>query len=87
MLELEFRKKALTDIQKLAKNPKLRLRLQLILDDIKINPYSTKFKFERLRYNLTGYCSKRLDSKNRIIYQVIENRIVVQIVSVLGHYD
>jgi toxin YoeB len=69
-----------------SKNAKLYSRMLEIFKDIEINPYSPSFKFERLKHNLSGFCSKRLDKKNRIIYLVEDNIITVTIVSILGHY-
>jgi toxin YoeB len=71
---------------KLSKNKKLYNRMLVILTDIQDNPYSPAFKFERLKHNLKGFCSKRLDQKNRIVYFVEHEIITVTVVSVLGHY-
>ena len=43
--------------------------------------------FERLKENYSGFCSKRIDKKNRLIYKVDDYKIIVLIVSVLGHYE
>jgi toxin YoeB len=59
----------------------------LILKEVSIDPYSTTHKFEKLKYNLSGTCSKRLDKKNRILYRVVEQEIIVIIISVSGHYE
>lgn len=58
-----------------------------MIEEISIDPYSTTHKFERLKYDLTGVCSKRLDKKNRILYRVIDQEIIVIVISVMGHYD
>jgi toxin YoeB len=84
---LEFKKSALKNILKIAKNSTLKNRLQEILNDIKSNPYSSNFMFERLKHNYQGYCSKRLTKFDRIIYQVFEDKVEVLIISILGHYD
>ncbi|MBC7471694.1 MAG: type II toxin-antitoxin system YoeB family toxin [candidate division SR1 bacterium] len=47
----------------LSKNTKLFARMLVIFKDIENNPYSPAFKFERLKHNLSGFCSKRLDQK------------------------
>ncbi len=74
-------------MKKLQKDRQLLSRLEKILENIANDPFSPEFKFERLKHNLSGYCSKRLDKKNRIIYQVYETEILVLIVSVVGHYE
>ena len=86
MYQLEFKKQALEQVKAIAQNKKLTKKLQEILDDIIANPYSPNFKFERLKYNLSGYYSKRLTQKDRIIYQVEDEIVTVLILSVIGHY-
>ena len=86
MYKIEFKKLALKQVQKISENKKVMERLQLILGDIISDPYSTNFKFERLKHNLKGYCSKRLNKKDRVIYEVKDDIITVLILSVLGHY-
>jgi toxin YoeB len=80
-------KTAQKHLNKIRENKKLLKRALEIIDNISQNPYSPEFKFEKLKYNLAGFCSKRLDAKNRIIYRVVENEVVIIVVSFLGHYD
>lgn len=42
---------------------------------------------EKLKHNLQDHYSKRLDKKNRVIYQIFEDKILVSVISILGHYD
>jgi Txe/YoeB family toxin of toxin-antitoxin system len=58
------------DLNKLRKNKKLLAKALLILDIICVDPYADTYKFERLKHNYAGFVVKRLDKKNRIIYQV-----------------
>ena len=71
----------------LKNNKKLLVKIEQILENIANNPYSPEFKFERLKYDLSGFGSKRLDDKNRILYFVKDSKVVVIIISVLGHHD
>ena len=43
-------------------------------------------KPERLKGELSGYCSRRIDDKNRIIYKSIKDDII-EIYSLKGHYQ
>ncbi len=86
MFEIEYQKKALKDIEKLRKNQKLLLKLREILDDIKENPYSPRFRMEKLKGNFEDHFSKRLDKENRVIYQISDKVIIVIVISILGHY-
>jgi toxin YoeB len=85
--KIELEKKAQKDLLALKKNKKLLLKALLIIDELTINPYSETHKFERLKHNYSGFYSKRLDKKNRIIYRVVDDKIIVIVLSVLGHYD
>lgn len=87
MFQINLDKTAQKQLEKIKMNQKLLRKLLEILDDIEQNPYSPNFKFERLKGNLSGYCSKRLDKKNRIIYQVLDDLVIVIVISVLGHYE
>lgn len=42
-------------------------------------------KPEALKDNLSGYYSRRIDDKNRLVYRV--NNGVIEIASCKGHYD
>lgn len=61
----------------------LKKILQL-LDDIDRNGYSGLGKPERLTGELAPYWSRRIDSKNRIVYRIDEN--TVKIVQCGSHY-
>ena len=62
-------------------------RIEQILKELSINPYEGNGNPEKLKYELSGFWSRRLNSKDRSIYEVIENRITVIVISALGHYD
>jgi toxin YoeB len=85
--KIELEKKAQKDLLALKKNKKLLLKALLIIDELTLNPYIETHKFERLKYNYSGFYSKRLDKKNRIIYRVVDDKIIVIVLSVLGHYN
>ncbi|QIY83147.1 type II toxin-antitoxin system YoeB family toxin [Chryseobacterium sp. NEB161] len=44
-------------------------------------------KPERLRYRDGNVWSRRIDSKNRLVYSIVENIVTVEIISAKGHYD
>ncbi|WP_221411219.1 Txe/YoeB family addiction module toxin [Epilithonimonas xixisoli] len=43
-------------------------------------------KPEQLKYNFTGYWSRRINQKDRIVYRVDNDIVTVYIVSAMGHY-
>ena len=59
-------------------------RINSIINDIMRNPFDGIGKPEPLRYR-KGYWSRRIDEKNRIVYKVEEDSVIIA--EVLGHYD
>ena len=52
-------------------------RINIILKDIDRNVYSGIGKPEALSGSLAGYWSRRIDDKNRIVYKVQNNQIII----------
>lgn len=61
-------------------------KIEQIFHELSINPYKGTGNPEPLKYNLTGFWSRRINLKDRLIYKVYENRVVVLVVSAIGHY-
>ena len=84
-----FHKMALKDIDKIIKsgNKIDIVKLDSILEELKLHPKHGIGNPELLKYNLAGFWSRRINRKDRIIYEIIEEpeRMVV-IISALGHY-
>jgi len=60
-------------------------RINKIIIDILRDPFVGIAKPEPLKENLSGYWSRRIDEKNRIIYTVTETEIII--ISCKSHYD
>jgi toxin YoeB len=84
-----FEKSALHDIQKIKKSGK-RIdlqKLEKILNELETEPYTGTGNPEQLKYQLSGFWSRRINKKDRLIYEVIkEPKKQVIILSALGHY-
>jgi addiction module RelE/StbE family toxin len=79
--QIRFTKRADKDIKKLS--PKLKAKLQEILRKrIAVNPFSGK----ALLGDLKGYYSVRLSYKDRIIYSIHEEELIVMVVRAKTHY-
>jgi len=48
-------------------------QLANILNTVKDDPYDPSHKFERLKGNLKGLCSRQINRKNRFLYKVLPN--------------
>lgn len=68
------------------KDKKLHKALCKLLGEmIRSNPASGLGKPEQLRHNLTGFWSKRISQKDRLIYKFDEKYIYIFAIG--GHYD
>lgn len=81
--------KALNDIAKHKKhgNKSAENKIKRILEELKEHPYTGTGQPEQLKYDLRGYWSRRINSKDRIVYSVEENIVTVEVVSAMGHYE
>ena len=64
---------------------KIVKRVNELIKDIKRNPFEGIGKPEPLKYGKSGSFSRRIDSANRLIYEVFEDQIIVK--SCKGHYE
>jgi len=62
-------------------------KIAVILKELEEHPYSGTGQPEQLKYNLSGLWSRRINHTDRLIYQVQENIITVEVVSAMGHYS
>ena len=60
-------------------------RINLLIKDAERNPYTGLGKPEPLRGDLSGFWSRRIDDKNRLIYRFSSD--FLEIASCKGHYD
>lgn len=60
-------------------------RINLLLKDVARHPFEGIGKPEPLRGELSGFWSRRIDEKNRLLYRV--SRDSLEILSCKGHYD
>ena len=85
---LEISSKARKELQEHYRsgNKSVIRKIEQIFHELSINPYEGTGNPEPLKYQLTGYWSRRINKKDRIIYRVYEKRVIVLIVSAIGHY-
>jgi toxin YoeB len=85
---VNFETKALKDIRKITNSGRKSdiKKLELILEELKIHPKEGTGQPERLKHNLSGYWSRRLNKKDRLIYEIFEEPDhMVVVISALGH--
>lgn len=62
-------------------------KLERIFIELENHPTTGIGNPEQLKYELSGYWSRRLNKKDRLIYQILEEEVIVIVVSALGHYE
>ena len=68
-----------------AQNKKTIKRINMLLRDIERNGYSGLGKPEPLKGNLSGWWSVRIDSTNRLVFQIVGD--IIEIYACKGHYN
>jgi toxin YoeB len=62
-------------------------KIVTILKELEIHPFTGIGNPEELKYNFKGLWSRRLNKKDRIIYEVHENIVTIDVISAIGHYS
>lgn len=87
MYKLQFSEIALDDIEYFkASTPATRRKISQLLEEIQQHPEGGTGQPEKLRYSLSGCMSRRISLKDRLVYAINEDKQVVQILSLRGHY-
>lgn len=83
-----FTKRANNDVKLILKsgNKADIAKFRNILNDLEHHPTTGIGKPELLKHDLAGYFSRRLNKKDRLVYQIFEDKVIVVVVSALGHY-
>lgn len=84
MWKIEFSRSALKDAKKL-KFANLEDNFKNLLLILKSNPY--QLPYEKLSGNLTGYYSRRINIKHRLVYSLNDKQKTIRVVSVWSHYE
>ncbi len=87
-MEMIFSPASLEDLEywKKVNNTAILKRIELLLADIAEHPFTGIGKPERLKFDLAGKWSRRINSEHRIVYKVTEQGIEVLILSMRWHY-
>ncbi|MBP8003406.1 MAG: Txe/YoeB family addiction module toxin [Chloroflexi bacterium] len=56
---------------------KIVIRINALIKEIQRDPFTGTGKPEPLKYGLTGYWSRRIDSEHRIVYKVIGDDLLI----------
>ena len=67
-------------------NPKIVTRIKRLLEDMSKHPYIGIGKPEKLKYELSGKWSRRINEKHRIVYAVNESENDIYVLVLRYHY-
>ena len=85
-MEVSYTDIAKADLQywKGTHNSKIQTRISQLILSIQQDPFKGLGKPEPLKHQFKGCWSRRIDRKNRLIYEIQDNRIFI--LSLKGHY-
>ena len=62
-------------------------KIQSLIDELSMHPRTGTGKPEELKHSLSGYWSRRINKKDRLIYTIHDEVVTVVIISASGHYQ
>lgn len=81
-----FTKQAKKDAKKISAT-NLRPKVEALLEIIRIDPFQTPPRYEKLIGDLSGAYSRRINIQHRLVYQVYQDEMVVKILRMWTHYE
>ncbi len=61
-------------------------KITKLLDDLREHPTTGTGKVEQLKGDMSGLWSRRIDKSSRMLYSIEEDRVIVNVISLRGHY-
>lgn len=58
-----------------------------LFEELKVHPTTGTGQVEQLKGNLAGLWSRRITKGERIIYSIEDEKVIVTVLSLKGHYD
>jgi toxin YoeB len=88
MYEVVFSEKAIQDILRLRKSePSAYRKVGKLIEELKIHPTVGTGHPEQLKGNRSGQRSCAVTKKHRLIYEIVNHEVRVDVLSAYGHYD
>lgn len=81
-----YTSQAKKDAKKLAHSG-LKSQAEALLDVLRENPYQSPPPFEKLVGELAGACSRRINIRHRLVYQVLDDVKIVKVIRMWTHYE
>lgn len=86
---IEYSQNALKDLSKIKKtgNKSDIKKVVTFLKEIEENPKAGTGKPEKLKHYEGEVWSRRINRKDRLIYEIFEKKVTITIIQAVGHYD
>ncbi|MEP7146545.1 MAG: Txe/YoeB family addiction module toxin [bacterium] len=84
--KLIFTKQAAKDSKKL-ESSRVKEKAELILKILEVDPFQSSPSFEKLKGDLSGAYSRRINIQNRIVYQINKEKKFGKIIRMWTHCE
>lgn len=86
--ELRFSDEAMEHIAYFKKlgDAAIKKKIDRLLSEMEEHPETGAGQPEQLKYNLTGFWSRRINLEHRILYQIDKTEMIVYVYKLKGHY-
>jgi toxin YoeB len=81
-----YSKQAVKDANKL-KASNLKPKAKKLLDLLAVDPFIDPPPFKSLKGDLSGFYSRRINIKHRLVYQVFKQEMQIKILRMWSHYE
>ena len=61
-------------------------KIAKLLEELTLHPKTGTGQVEQLKGNLSGFWSRRINKADRIIYSIEDEKVIVTVISMKGHY-
>ena len=76
------------DMVRLRKSePSAYRKVLKLIDELRVHPRTGTGKPEQLKGDRAGQWSRRITKKHRLIYEIVEDKVLVYVLAAYGHYD
>lgn len=58
-----------------------------LFNELRLHPTTGTGHVEQLKGNLSGLWSREISKGDRLIYCIVEDKVIVNVISLKGHYD
>lgn len=65
---------------------KILKKIADLFSELRVHPTTGTGQVEQLKGNLSGFWSRRIDKGSRMIYTIENEKVIVTVVSLKGHY-